>query len=89
MARKVGTSEQDSVASNVPKFSPRRLTAAREARGLSRSQVHIEMARVGQGRCRALIDLWSTGASDPRASDLAALAFVLDVPIDYFFERAP
>ncbi len=73
-------------APSVPRFSPQRLTAARQARELTRSQLHIELALVGVERCRALIDLWSTGASEPRANEVAALATVLRIDIDALFE---
>lgn len=66
-------------------FSHERLRKAREARGYTRTDLHLELVLIGVRRCRALIDLWEGGRSEPRASDLEALARVLEVPISSFF----
>jgi hypothetical protein len=74
---------------NLPHFSTRLLAKARERKQLSRSQLHLALAHVGVERCRALIDAWHAGTSQPRASDLVALATVLEVPMESFFEIEP
>lgn len=70
-------------------FSARRFAEARHRRGLSRSQLHLELAMLGVKRCRALIDNWSRAISEPRASELAALSVILNVPMESFFEIEP
>jgi len=74
---------------HLPQFSPRLLSEARARKNLSRSQLHLALAHVGVERCRALIDGWHAGTSQPRASDLIALATVLQVPMESFFETEP
>ena len=44
---------------------------------------------LGVKRCRALIDNWSRAISEPRASELAALSVILNVPMESFFEIEP
>ncbi len=73
----------------LPQFSPKLLADARARRGLSRSQLHLELAMRGVKRCRALIDNWSRAISEPRASELAALSVILNVPMESFFEIEP
>lgn len=67
-------------------FSPTRLQRARLRRELSRSQLHQELILLGRSPCRAMINRWEEGVVEPHASDLAALASVLRVPMDSFFE---
>ena len=67
-------------------FAHARITSSRIRCGFSRSKLHQELVLVGVRRCRALIDHWETGRSEPRASELFGLASVLGVPISDFFE---
>jgi len=67
-------------------FSPPRLRLARQQRGLSRSQLHHELILLGVRRCRAMMDLWENGRSEPRATEVQALATVLQVPIAALYE---
>ena len=67
-------------------FSPSRLRANRERRDLTRTQLHHELILLGHRPCRAMINRWEEGVVEPHASDLAALASVLRVPMDFFFE---
>lgn len=67
-------------------FSPTRLRRARLQRGLSRSQLHQELILLGVLRCRAMMDLWESGRSEPRASEVQALATILQIPIADLYE---
>lgn len=71
---------------NVPTFSVNRLKAACAARNFSHSQLHIELALAGVTRSRVQIYKWFNHRCDPRASEIGALAVVLRVPVEYFFE---
>lgn len=77
---------RDSSTDDLPRFSARLLTEARLRRGLSKSELHLELARLGLRRCRGLIDRWDQAVSEPRASELAALAAVLGIAIADLFE---
>lgn len=70
-------------------FAPSRLEELRARRGLSRSDLHRSLILVGVKRCRALIDHWARGRSEPRASELLALSFILGAPMAEFFEPNP
>lgn len=70
-------------------FSPRRLQAHRRRRDLTRSQLHQELIILGLRPCRAMIDRWEKGRVEPHASELEALAQVLQVDLSAFFEPAP
>lgn len=69
-----------------PHFVPSRLTLFRLHRGLTRSDLHQALIQGGVRRCRALIDHWERGRSEPRASDLFALSCILGRPMAAFFE---
>ena len=68
-------------------FSFDQLAALRQARGLSRSDLHRALVRRGFEGCRARINRWESGASEPSASEVALVAEVLDVPIADLFAR--
>ena len=71
-------------------FSSHQLTALREARGLTRSELHRALVRRGFNGCRALINRWETGTSEPSASEVALLATVLDNAVaDFFILNVP
>lgn len=68
-------------------FSSAKLMAARESAGMSRSDLHRALVRVGVDRCRALVDRWeSPGGSVPSANEAAALAAVLGIRLDELFD---
>jgi transcriptional regulator with XRE-family HTH domain len=67
-------------------FSCNQLTALRGERGLSRSDLHRALVRRGFERCRALINRWEAGTSEPTASEVALLAETLHVPVASLFD---
>lgn len=67
-------------------FSAQRLSSLRRLRDLTRTQLHHELILLGLRPCRAMVNRWEEAIVEPRASDLRALAQVLRVPMDAFFE---
>lgn len=66
-------------------FSYPHLVALRQSRGWSRSDLHRALILRGHTMCRSLVDRWETGRSEPSASAAAALAAVLNVPMESLF----
>lgn len=69
-------------------FASDRLVLLRAERGLSRSALHRALVRRGCERCRALINRWEAGTSEPSANDVELLAEVLGVSVDELFTSA-
>lgn len=69
-------------------FSYVKLVTARESSGFTRSSFHRALIRGGLDRCRALVDRWESGRSEPSASEVATIARVLGVRIEDLFEPA-
>lgn len=69
------------------KFDADGLMRIRKAAGLSRTALHTAIVRLNlhDTHCRNMINRWERGLSDPIASDVCALAYVLNVPISNFF----
>lgn len=66
-------------------FACNQLVTLREERELSRSDLHRALVRRGFEGCRARINRWESGASEPSANEVALVAEVLDVPIADLF----
>jgi transcriptional regulator with XRE-family HTH domain len=64
------------------KFSPNRLREARDERTRS-------VLAAAAGVSDETIRRWESGAGEPGASDLAAIANVTKKPLDFFFEPVP
>lgn len=68
-------------------FSYNKIKELREIKEWSLADVVFELAKISHRYTRQTILNWETGATIPKASDIACLAEVFDVGVQFFFEK--
>ena len=63
-----------------------RIKELRESKNWSLGDLTFELAKLSYRYTRQTLFNWETGATEPRASNVACLAEVFSVPIEYFFD---
>lgn len=68
-------------------FNPAKIRKLRENKNWSLSDLAFELAKMSHRYTRQTLCNWELGVTQPKANDIACLAEIFSVSVQYFFEE--